>query len=100
MTIKELEESLKECLESADDFSRRSLKYAEVVGIACDVSDPKDVKKLSDFAVNEFGSINIWVSLLTLFIYTVSSLYSFLFSEYLTTVIIMKYDGILKGNLT
>lgn len=81
MTIKELEDSLKECLESADDFSKRSLKYAEVVGIACDVSDPKDVKKLSDFAVNEFGSINIWVSFFTLF--TISTSYSFLFSEYL-----------------
>ncbi|WOG94385.1 hypothetical protein DCAR_0313680 [Daucus carota subsp. sativus] len=61
-TIKELEDSLKECLETADDFSKRSLKYAEVVGVACDVSDPKDVKKLSDFAINELGSIDIWIN--------------------------------------
>ncbi|KAK1396890.1 Chlorophyll b reductase [Heracleum sosnowskyi] len=61
-TIKELEDSLKECLETADDFSRRSLEFAEVVGVACDVSDPKDVKKLADFAVNEFGSIDIWIN--------------------------------------
>ena len=66
-TIKELEDSLKECLETADDFSKRSLKYAEVVGVACDVSDPKDVKKLSDFAINELGSIDIWVSFHMLF---------------------------------
>lgn len=62
-TIKELEDSLKECLETADDFSRKLLESAEVVGVACDVCDPKDVKKLAEFAVNEFGSIDIWVSL-------------------------------------
>lgn len=61
-TIRELEDSLEESRETADDFSRRSLENAEVMGVACDVSDPKDVKRLADFAVNEFGSIDIWVS--------------------------------------
>ncbi|KAL1823876.1 hypothetical protein ACET3Z_010654 [Daucus carota] len=61
-TIRELEDSLEESRETADDFSRRSLENAEVVGVACDVSDPKDVKRLADFAVNEFGSIDIWIN--------------------------------------
>lgn len=60
-TIRELEDSLKEGLATADDLSRSSLAYAEVVGIACDVSDPKDVQKLANFAVNKLGSIDIWV---------------------------------------
>jgi len=33
-----------------------------VVGIACNVCDPDDVQKLANFAVEELGSINIWVS--------------------------------------
>ncbi|XP_017238796.1 probable chlorophyll(ide) b reductase NYC1, chloroplastic isoform X1 [Daucus carota subsp. sativus] len=61
-TIRELEDSLEESRETADDFSRRSLENAEVMGVACDVSDPKDVKRLADFAVNEFGSIDIWIN--------------------------------------
>lgn len=60
-TIRELEDSLKEGLATGDDSFRSSLKYAEVVGITCDVSDPKDVQKLANFAVKELGSIDIWV---------------------------------------
>lgn len=33
-----------------------------MVGIACNVCDPDDVQKLANFAVEELGSINIWVS--------------------------------------
>lgn len=62
MTIKELEENLKECMATASDSSRRRLQYAKVVGIACNVCEPDDVQKLAKFALHELGSINIWVS--------------------------------------
>lgn len=61
-TIRELEENLKEGMITASN--RTSLAHAKVVGIACDVCEPSDVQKLADFAVNEFGSIDIWVSVL------------------------------------
>lgn len=61
-TIRELEDSLKEGLATAGDSFSNSLAYSEVVGITCDVSDPKDVEKLANFAVKELGSIDIWVS--------------------------------------
>ncbi|KAM7512827.1 hypothetical protein LguiB_011702 [Lonicera macranthoides] len=61
MTIRELEESLNECMASAGNAARKNLVHAKVVGIACDVCQPDDVLKLANFAVNEFGSINIWV---------------------------------------
>ncbi|CAN1331103.1 Probable chlorophyll(ide) b reductase NYC1, chloroplastic [Linum perenne] len=62
MTVKELEENLKEGMASAGGSSKQHLDHARVVGIACDVCDPSDVKKLADFAVNEFGSINLWIN--------------------------------------
>eukprot|EP01018_Ginkgo_biloba_P001859 Gb_29139 [translate_table: standard] len=37
-------------------------REGKVVGISCDVSKVEDVKKLADFAVTEFGSIDIWVN--------------------------------------
>jgi len=40
----------------------RKFSHAKVVGIACDVCNPDDVRKLASFAVNELGRIDIWVS--------------------------------------
>lgn len=62
MTIKELEENLKEGMISASGASRKNLAHAKVVGIACDVCEPDDVRKLANFAVNELGSIDIWIN--------------------------------------
>ncbi|XP_059638123.1 probable chlorophyll(ide) b reductase NYC1, chloroplastic [Cornus florida] len=62
MTIKELEENLKEGMIPAGDSARKNLKHAKVVGIACDVCEPDDVQKLSNFAINELGSIDIWIN--------------------------------------
>ncbi|KAF5748588.1 hypothetical protein HS088_TW04G00546 [Tripterygium wilfordii] len=59
MTVKELEENLKEGMVTS---SRRNLKHAKVVGVACDVCEPEDVKKLANFAVKELGSIDIWIN--------------------------------------
>ncbi|PNS93297.2 hypothetical protein POPTR_018G081200v4 [Populus trichocarpa] len=59
-TIRELEENLKEGMITASN--RTSLAHAKVVGIACDVCEPSDVQKLANFAVNEFGSIDIWIN--------------------------------------
>lgn len=62
-TVKELEENLKEVISTAGDSSttRSKLARAKVVGISCDVCEPRDVQKLSNFAVSELGSIDIWV---------------------------------------
>lgn len=62
MTVTELEENLKEGMMAAVGSSKRNLAHAKVVGIACDVCEPADVEKLANFAVNELGSIDIWVS--------------------------------------
>lgn len=62
MTVTELEENLKEGMMAAGGSSKKNLVHAKVVGIACDVCEPADVQKLSNFAVNEFGSINIWIN--------------------------------------
>ncbi|XP_021741527.1 probable chlorophyll(ide) b reductase NYC1, chloroplastic isoform X2 [Chenopodium quinoa] len=56
-SVKELEENLRE-LEAVNGKSQR---YAKVVGIPCDVCDPNDVRKLANFAVNELGSVDIWI---------------------------------------
>ncbi|XP_071908780.1 probable chlorophyll(ide) b reductase NYC1, chloroplastic isoform X2 [Coffea arabica] len=60
-TIKELEENLKQVLISSDVSSSKKLAQAKVVGIACDVSVPTDVKKLANYAIKELGSIDIWI---------------------------------------
>ncbi|XP_021741526.1 probable chlorophyll(ide) b reductase NYC1, chloroplastic isoform X1 [Chenopodium quinoa] len=57
-SVKELEENLRE-LEAVNGKSQR---YAKVVGIPCDVCDPNDVRKLANFAVNELGSVDIWIN--------------------------------------
>ncbi|XP_010450312.1 PREDICTED: probable chlorophyll(ide) b reductase NYC1, chloroplastic [Camelina sativa] len=62
MTVKELEQNLKEIMNSASESARKKLSDAKVVGIACDVCKPEDVEKLSNFAVKELGSINIWIN--------------------------------------
>ncbi|KAJ9538596.1 hypothetical protein OSB04_031329 [Centaurea solstitialis] len=62
MTIKELEENLQEGMATAMSSSRKNLANAKVVGTSCDVCDPKDVRNLANFAVNELGSIDIWIN--------------------------------------
>ncbi|KAL0410655.1 UNVERIFIED_CONTAM: putative chlorophyll(ide) b reductase NYC1, chloroplastic [Sesamum latifolium] len=62
MTIKELAENLKEVITATGGSSRTHLRHAKVVGIPCDVSNPDEVRKLANFAVNELGSIDIWVN--------------------------------------
>jgi chlorophyll(ide) b reductase len=60
-TIDELEENIKEGLSVAKKKRRETLLQAKVVGTSCDVCKPEDVKKLVNFAVEELGSIDIWV---------------------------------------
>nr|GMC58788.1 probable chlorophyll(ide) B reductase NYC1, chloroplastic [Ipomoea batatas]GMC58810.1 probable chlorophyll(ide) B reductase NYC1, chloroplastic [Ipomoea batatas]GMD42151.1 probable chlorophyll(ide) B reductase NYC1, chloroplastic [Ipomoea batatas]GME03399.1 probable chlorophyll(ide) B reductase NYC1, chloroplastic [Ipomoea batatas] len=61
-TIKELEENLNQMMNTTIGSSKRRLAHAKVVGIACDVSQPEDVRKLGKFAADELGSIDIWVN--------------------------------------
>ncbi|PPR97130.1 hypothetical protein GOBAR_AA23527 [Gossypium barbadense] len=61
MTVKELEENLKEGM-TAGGLSSKNLERAKVVGIACDVCEANDVEKLANFAVSELGSIDIWIN--------------------------------------
>ncbi|EOY30786.1 NAD(P)-binding Rossmann-fold superfamily protein isoform 2 [Theobroma cacao] len=61
MTIKELEENLKEGM-TAGGSSSKNLKRAKVVGITCDVCDANDVEKLAKFAIDELGSVDIWIN--------------------------------------
>ncbi|KAL4193964.1 hypothetical protein AMTRI_Chr05g66400 [Amborella trichopoda] len=62
-TVEELQQNLQEGLCSAESVSSKSnLNRAKVVGTVCDVCKADDVKKLADFAVNEFGSIDIWIN--------------------------------------
>ncbi|OUZ99959.1 Short-chain dehydrogenase/reductase SDR [Macleaya cordata] len=61
-TVGELEENLREGMLSAGGKSKAKLAHAKVVGIACDVCKPDDVEKLSNFAVGELGSIDIWIN--------------------------------------
>jgi NAD(P)-dependent dehydrogenase (short-subunit alcohol dehydrogenase family) len=60
-TINELEENIQEGLSVAKKKQRETLLQAKVVGTSCDVCKPEDVKKLVNFAVEELGSIDIWV---------------------------------------
>ncbi|KAL4589638.1 hypothetical protein LXL04_002546 [Taraxacum kok-saghyz] len=62
MTIKELEENLQEGIATAPSSCRKNLAHAKVVGTSCDVCDPNDVRNLANFAVNELGSIDIWIN--------------------------------------
>lgn len=60
-TIKELEENIQEGISVAKKKERKTLSHAKVVGTACDVCKPEDVKKLVNFAIDELGSVDIWV---------------------------------------
>ncbi|XP_047330104.1 probable chlorophyll(ide) b reductase NYC1, chloroplastic [Impatiens glandulifera] len=62
MTIKELEENLKEAIITTGASSSTNLDNAKVVGIECDVCNANDVKKLAEFSVSQFGSIDIWIN--------------------------------------
>ncbi|KAM3394949.1 putative chlorophyll(ide) b reductase NYC1, chloroplastic [Capsicum chinense] len=62
LTIKELEENLKQSVNSARGSARKKLAHAKVAGMACDVSEPVDVIKLGKFAADELGYIDIWVN--------------------------------------
>ncbi|XP_022893448.1 probable chlorophyll(ide) b reductase NYC1, chloroplastic isoform X1 [Olea europaea var. sylvestris] len=62
MTVKELEENLKQVIIATGGSSKTNLRHAKVRGIACDVSKPDDVQKLASFAVNELAWIDIWVN--------------------------------------
>lgn len=61
-TISELEENIQEGLSVAKKKQREALLQAKVVGTSCDVCKPEDVKKLVNFAVDELGSIDIWIN--------------------------------------
>ncbi|XP_022730830.1 probable chlorophyll(ide) b reductase NYC1, chloroplastic isoform X2 [Durio zibethinus] len=62
MTVKELEENLKEGMTAGGGSSSKNLEQAKVVGIACDVCDFNDVEKLAKFATSELGSVDIWIN--------------------------------------
>ncbi|KAJ0698600.1 putative chlorophyll(ide) b reductase [Helianthus annuus] len=62
MTIKELEENLHDGMATEASSRRKNLAHAKVVGTSCDVCDPNDVRNLANFAVNELGSIDIWIN--------------------------------------
>ncbi|URE20144.1 chlorophyll(ide) b reductase [Musa troglodytarum] len=61
-TVEELRENLKEGLAVSKNKARTNLSHAMVVGIACDVCKPEDVRKLANFAVGELGSVDIWIN--------------------------------------
>nr|ACG27755.1 oxidoreductase [Zea mays] len=61
-TIKELEENIQEGLSVAKKKQRNILSHAKVVGTDCDVCKPEDVKELVNFAINELGSVDIWIN--------------------------------------
>ncbi|CAL9771654.1 unnamed protein product [Musa acuminata subsp. burmannicoides] len=61
-TVEELRENLKEGISVSGNKARKNLSRAMVVGIACDVCKPEDVRKLANFAVAELGSVDIWIN--------------------------------------
>ncbi|CAH9131390.1 unnamed protein product [Cuscuta epithymum] len=62
MTIKELEDDLNQIMRTTTGSYKKKWDHAKVLGIACDVSQPEDVRKLGKFAVDELGTIDIWVN--------------------------------------
>lgn len=77
----ELEEDLKKGILTAGSMSKLHMARAKVVGIACDVCEPEDVRKLANFAASELGSIDIWVSTI---IYTPNLIMSICFLHAVT----------------
>ncbi|KAJ0986318.1 hypothetical protein J5N97_004674 [Dioscorea zingiberensis] len=61
-TVEELNEYLKEGISMAGEKGKAKFSHAKVVGMACDVCKPDSVRKLADFAINELGSIDIWIN--------------------------------------
>ncbi|XP_042454306.1 probable chlorophyll(ide) b reductase NYC1, chloroplastic [Zingiber officinale] len=63
-TVEELRENLKESLTVSENKAKAkaNLSQAMVVGIACDVCKPEDVRKLANFALHELGSVDIWIN--------------------------------------
>ncbi|XWS17265.1 hypothetical protein CRYUN_Cryun33cG0052800 [Craigia yunnanensis] len=61
LLLAELEENLKEGM-TAGGSSSKNLGQAKVAGIACDVCEANDVEKLANFAINELGSVDIWIN--------------------------------------
>ncbi|KAI4376614.1 hypothetical protein MLD38_014356 [Melastoma candidum] len=61
LTVRELKENLEE-MRAAGGSGKKGLAHAGVVGIPCDVSRPEDVRKLANFSVAQFGSIDIWIN--------------------------------------
>ncbi|KAG7023584.1 putative chlorophyll(ide) b reductase NYC1, chloroplastic [Cucurbita argyrosperma subsp. argyrosperma] len=60
-TLRELEENLNGLM-LRNGSSNTSLSHAKVVGTTCNVRDPEDVHNLAEFALNELGSIDIWIN--------------------------------------
>lgn len=84
-TVGELEENLNKGILTAGSTSKTHMAHAKVVGIACDVCQPDDVRKLANFAASELGSIDIWVGII---IYTQNLI---LFTCFLHAVTIQNY---------
>nr|CAD1822307.1 unnamed protein product [Ananas comosus var. bracteatus] len=61
-TVEELRENIKEGLLVAKGKVRERLTHAKVIGISCDVCKPEDVRRLASFAVDELGSVDIWIN--------------------------------------
>ncbi|KAG0484954.1 hypothetical protein HPP92_009035 [Vanilla planifolia] len=61
-TLEELKENLKEGLATVENRRNAKLSHAKVVGIACDVCKPDEVRRLACFAVKELGSVDIWIN--------------------------------------
>ncbi|KAK3163235.1 hypothetical protein QOZ80_1AG0001020 [Eleusine coracana subsp. coracana] len=61
-TIEELKENIQEGLSVAKKKEKKILSHAKVVGTSCDVCKPEDVKKLVNFAIDELGSVDIWIN--------------------------------------
>ncbi|KAG0486710.1 hypothetical protein HPP92_008805 [Vanilla planifolia] len=60
--LEELKENLKEGLATVENRRNAKLSHAKVVGIACDVCKPDEVRRLACFAVKELGSVDIWIN--------------------------------------
>lgn len=62
-TIAQLQQELTEgIVMSKASTSVTCKREGQVIGIPCDVSNVEDVKMLADFAVREFGSVDIWIN--------------------------------------
>lgn len=61
-TLEELNENLKESISIGGTRRIAKLSRAKVVGIACDVCKPDEVRNLANFAVTELGSVDIWIN--------------------------------------